>query len=89
MVKKDDISNRAETSKLNSKLATIATKAEIKKKQDEIGKLQTSYDLCYFLGKRFLVKTMMVLKICLFISKHLVRYSYRKTKEFICYQLEI
>ena len=59
-IEKSNISNLIKNSDLNTKLATLATKAELKAKQDKIVKLQTR-DLSYFLGKIFLV--MIVFKI--------------------------
>ena len=52
-------------SDLNAKLATLATKIELKAEQDKIVKLQKN-----FLGKIILV--MMVFKISLFINQHLI-----------------
>ena len=65
-----NISYLVKDSDLNAKTATLATKAKLKSRQDKIVKLQT-YDLSYFLGKTFL--PMMVFRICLFISQHLIR----------------
>ena len=67
-IEKSNISNLIKNSDLNTKLATLATKAELKAKQDKIVKLQTR-DLSYFLGKIFLV--MIIFKIWLFINQQL------------------
>ena len=48
-----DISNLVKNSGLSTKLATLATKAEIKAEQDKIVKLKT-FDLSYFLDIFFL-----------------------------------
>ena len=40
-IEKSNISNLIKNSDLNTKLATLATKAELKAKQDKIVKLQT------------------------------------------------
>ena len=47
MVNKSDISNLIANSELNTKLAKLVTKVEIKVEQDKKVKLQT-YDLSYF-----------------------------------------
>ena len=52
LVNKSDISNCLKKSELNIKLATLATKAELKTEQEQMVKLQT-YDLRYFVGKNF------------------------------------
>ena len=67
---------------LNTKLATLTAKAKFKAKQAKIMKLET-YELSYFLGKFFLVT--ILLRICLFSYKHLVRYSLKKTRAIIYY----
>ena len=69
---------------LNTKLATLKTKAKFKAKQAKIMKLET-YELSYFLGKFFLVT--ILLRICLFSYKHLERYSLKKNKSnhLLCY----
>ena len=54
LVNKSNISNFAKLSALNTKIATLATKAELKSKQNEIVKLET-HDLSYFLDKTFVV----------------------------------
>ena len=59
-IEKSNISNLIKNSDLNTKLATVAIKAELKAKQNKIVKLQTR-DLSYFLGKIFLV--MIIFKI--------------------------
>ena len=66
-IEKSNISNLIKNSDLNTKLATLATKAELQAKQNKIVKLQTR-DLSYFLGKIFLV--MIIFKI-LFINQQL------------------
>ena len=70
MVDKSDISNLVNNSDLNTKLATLATKAELEAEQDTIVKLQT-HNLSDVLGKIFLV--MMVSRILLFINQHVIR----------------
>ena len=65
---------------MNTKLATLATEAELKAEQDKIVKLET-YDLSFFLDKIFLV--IMVLKKCLFVSQHLIGYNYKKARVLI------
>ena len=52
LVNKFDISNLVKNSDLNTKLATLATKAGLKAEQDKTVKLQT-HELSYFLGKNF------------------------------------
>ena len=52
LVNKSDISNCVKKSELNIKLAILTTKAELKSKQERVVELQT-YDLRYFLGKKF------------------------------------
>ena len=47
---KSDISNQVKNSDLNTKLATLATKAELEAEQDKIVKLK-AFDSSYFLGK--------------------------------------
>ena len=59
-VNKSNISNLVKDCDLNTKLATLATGAELKAEQDKILKLQM-HDLSYFHGKFFLV--MMDLKM--------------------------
>ena len=59
-IEKSNISNLIKNSDLNTKLATLATKAELQAKQNKIVQLQTP-DLSYFLGKIFLV--MIIFKI--------------------------
>ena len=67
IVKKADISNLVKD--LNTKLAVLATKAELKAEKEKIVKLKR---LIQFISivKRFLV--IMVLKICLFINHYLI-----------------
>ena len=67
IVKKADISNLVKD--LNTKLAVLATKAELKAEKEKIVKLKR---LIQFISivKRFLV--IMVLKICLFINYYLI-----------------
>ena len=56
-------------SDLNTESKALATKAELKAEQFKTVKLQ-AYHLNYFLDHIFLV--MMFLKICLFISQHII-----------------
>ena len=67
IVKKADISNLVKD--LNTKLAVLATKAELKAEKEKIVKLKR---LIQFISivKRFLV--IMVLKICLFTNHYLI-----------------
>ena len=67
IVKKADISNLVKD--LNTKLAILATKAELKAEKEKIVKLKR---LIQFISivKRFLV--IMVLKICLFTNHYLI-----------------
>ena len=67
LVNKSNVSDLVKNSDLNTKLATLGTKAELKAEQDKIVKLQI-HSLSYFLGKNFYV--MMVFRICLFIGQH-------------------
>ena len=69
LVDKYDICNLVKISDLNTKLARLATKAELKAEQDKIVKLQ-AFDSHYFRGENVLV--IMVFKICWFINKHLI-----------------
>ena len=57
-------------SDLNTKLTTLATKAELKAAQNKTLKLAAFY-LSYFRNKFFLV--MMVFKIYFFINQHLIQ----------------
>ena len=71
LLNKSDISNLTKKYDVNTKLAALATKAELKGEQDKILKLQT---------RKLKTKTnffwvMMVHKICLFTSQYLVRYN--------------
>ena len=50
LVDKSDISGFIDNSDLDSKIATLATEAELKSKQDELVKRQ-SFDSSYFRGK--------------------------------------
>ena len=52
MVDKSAIAGFINNADLNKKVATLATKAELKADQDKIVKLETN-DLNYFLGKNF------------------------------------
>ena len=52
MVNQSYIYNLVKHSDLNTKLATLAIKVELKAEQDKIVKLQT-YDYSYFFGKIF------------------------------------
>ena len=52
LVDKSNISNLVKNSNLNTKLAKLATKAELKVEQNKIVKVQT-HDLNYFFGKYF------------------------------------
>ena len=64
------ITNFTKRSDLNTKLAALATKADLKPEQDKLVKLQ-AFDSNYFCGKSFLV--IMVFKICyqnMFINQH-------------------
>ena len=72
LVNKSDIPNLVKNSDLNIKLATLATKAELKAEQHKIVQLQ-AFDWSYFHGKKFLVT--MVFKIFLFMNQDLIRYS--------------
>ena len=50
LVDKSDISGFIDNSDLDKKIATLATKAELKSKQDKLAKRQ-SFDSSYFRGK--------------------------------------
>ena len=50
LVSKSDIAGFINNSDLNKKVATLATKVELKAEQDKIPKLQ-AFDLSYFCGK--------------------------------------
>ena len=50
LVDKSDISGFIDNSGLDKKIATLATKAELKSKQDKLAKHQ-SFDSSYFRGK--------------------------------------
>ena len=50
MVDKSAVAGFINHAELDKKLATLATKAELKAEQDKISKLQ-AFDLSYFLGK--------------------------------------
>ena len=52
MVDKSAVAGFINNADLNKKVATLATKAELKADQDKIVKLETN-DLNYFLGKKF------------------------------------
>ena len=52
LVDQSDNSNLVKNSDLNTKIATLATKAEVKLEQDKIVKLQ-AFDSSYFHGKNF------------------------------------
>ena len=65
------ITNFTNRSDLNTKLATLATKTDLKPEQDKLVKLQ-AFDSNYFCGKSFLA--IMVFKTCyqnMFINQHL------------------
>ena len=66
LVDKSPISGFINNDDLDKKVATLATKAELKAEQEKIAKLET-YDINYLLGKNFLV--MMLFKICLFMNQ--------------------
>ena len=53
LVNKSDISNLVKNSDLNTNIAPLTTKAELKKEQDKIVKHQV-FDSSYFHGKNFL-----------------------------------
>ena len=55
LVNKSDICNLVKNSDLNTILATLATKTELKEEPDKIVRLQT-FDLSYFIGKIFYVE---------------------------------
>ena len=69
---KSNISNLVKNSDLNTKLATLATKTELKSHQEKIVTLQ-AFDLNYFCGKNFVgddrFQNMSVL------NQYLIRYS--------------
>ena len=52
LVDKSDISGFIDSSGLDKKLATLATKADLKAEQDKIVKLQV-FDSSYFRGKKY------------------------------------
>ena len=52
LVIKSDTSNLVNNANLNTKLTTLATKAELKAEQDKVVKLQT-HDLSFLFGKNF------------------------------------
>ena len=52
LVIKSDTSNLVNNTNLNTKLTTLATKAELKAEQDKVVKLQT-HDLSFLFGKNF------------------------------------
>ena len=52
LVNKSDISGFINNTDFNEKMKTLATKAELKAKQDKIVKLQT-YDLSLFIGQSY------------------------------------
>ena len=52
LVNKCNVSNLVKNSDLNTNLAALATKAELKEEKDKVVKQQT-HDLNYFLGKIF------------------------------------
>ena len=85
LAKKSDFSNVLKSSYLNTKLTTLRTKAELKAWQDKTVNLKTC-DLSYFFCKIFLSDN--GLKLCLFISQHLVCYSNKKTGTLIMLLLE-
>ena len=58
--------------KLNTNLATLATKGKLEADEDKIEKTKT-HDLSYFLGNFFLV--IIVFTIYLLINQHLIHYS--------------
>ena len=72
LIDKSNTFNLVKNSDLNTKLATLATKAYLKWEQDKIVKLQ-AFDLSYFCSKHFLAT--MTLNICFFIKQRLVRWS--------------
>ena len=73
LANESNISNLARNSELNTKLRTLAAKAELKAQHDRIVKLE-AFDLSYFYGKK-LFWELMVFKICLFINQHLIPQS--------------
>ena len=73
LANESNISNLARNSELNTKLRTLAAKAELKAQHDRIVKLE-AFDFSYFYGKK-LFWELMVFKICLFINQHLIRQS--------------
>ena len=70
IVSKSNTSNLVNNFDLNTKLAILAIKSELKAEQDKMVKLQT-YHLSYLLVITFFV--MMVFKICLLIIQNLLR----------------
>ena len=72
LINKSHISNLVRNSDFNTKLATLATKTELKAEQYKIVKLE-SFDPSNFHDKSILGGWMMVFKICLFINQHLIR----------------
>ena len=58
--------------KLNTNLATLATKGKLEADEDKIEKTKM-HDLSYFLGNFFLV--IIVFTIYLLINQHLIHYS--------------
>ena len=72
LVNKSDTSNLVNNSGLTIKLATLATKAELKAQRDKIVMLEV-FDSSYLHSTFFLV--MMVFKICLPIKQHLMNSS--------------
>ena len=73
LANESNISNLARNSELNTKLRTLAAKAELKAQHDRIVTLE-AFDLSYFYGKKLFLE-LMVFKICLFINQHLIRQS--------------